>query len=323
MGQYDTTLGTFLVGIIFNTYLYGLVTFQFAKYWRTKFDDPLAIKLMIFFLFVLDTFHSMAVVYMLWWYCVTNYTNPSVLAFGHWPHMFTPIATALAAVMTQTFLGYRIYRLCRSKMIYGLILVIAIPACVLGIITGVRALIIQVLAGLPVLNNIIIGWLAMQVGCDFLITGILIFLLWRSKTGFRKTDSVVNRLMRGAVQTGLFAGIFSAADLATFLTLPETNLYGMFAIPIGRIYTNTLLDTLLARGELREILAGPIDMDTTQGGGQSTVQWSNRPLQPQGLQLTEVSVQQDVVTFHDDAHEQEQSGDEASFKKLGSMHIPV
>lgn len=44
--------------------------------------------------------------------------------------------------------------------------------------------------------------------------------------------------MRGAVQTGLFAGIFSAADLATFLTLPETNLYGMFAIPIGRIYTN-------------------------------------------------------------------------------------
>lgn len=37
-----------------------------------------------------------------------------------------------------------IYRLCRSKMIYGLILVIAIPACVLGIITGVRALIIQV-----------------------------------------------------------------------------------------------------------------------------------------------------------------------------------
>lgn len=44
--------------------------------------------------------------------------------------------------------------------------------------------------------------------------------------------------MRGAIQTGLFAGIFSIADLATFLTLPETNLYGMFAIPIGRIYTN-------------------------------------------------------------------------------------
>ena len=27
-------------------------------------------------------------------------------------------------------------------------------------------------------------------------------------------------------------------DLITFVVLPNTNLYGMFAIPIGRIYTN-------------------------------------------------------------------------------------
>lgn len=66
-------------------------------------------------------------------------------------------------------------------------------------------------------------------------------ILARSKTGFRKTDTVLNRLIRGAIQTGLFAGIFSLGDLITFVCWPATNFYGMFAIPIGRIYTNVSL----------------------------------------------------------------------------------
>ena len=115
--------------------------------------------------------------------------------------------------------------------------------------------------------------------------GTLGYLLARSKTGFRQTDSVINQLIRGAIQTGLFAGIFSLGDLITFAKLPETNFYGMFAIPIGRIYTNvsavscmtiqarliygfsqTLLDTLLSRRGLRQQLNGTfVDVDVPVG----------------------------------------------------------
>jgi hypothetical protein len=66
----------------------------------------------------------------------------------------------------------------------------------------------------------------------------LVIVFSRSRTGFRKTDSVLKRLIRGAIQTGLFAGLFSIADLITFIALPNTDLYAMFATPIGRIYTN-------------------------------------------------------------------------------------
>ena len=52
---------------------------------------------------------------------------------------------------------------------------------------------------------------------------------------------MLNRLIRGAIQTGFFAAIFAAGDLITFLRVPSTNFYGMFAIPIGRIYTNVSL----------------------------------------------------------------------------------
>lgn len=67
---------------------------------------------------------------------------------------------------------------------------------------------------------------------------VLAITLYRSKTGFRRTDTVLNHLIMGAIQTGLFATIFSLGDLISFLRDPLTNLYGMFAFPIGRIYTN-------------------------------------------------------------------------------------
>jgi hypothetical protein len=96
----------------------------------------------------------------------------------------------------------------------------------------------------------------MRVVVDTFITTTLVTVFARSRTGFRKTDSVLNRLIRGAIQTGLFAGIFSVCNLITFVVLPNTTLYGMFAIPIGRVYTNTLLDTLLIRESFRAEMNG-------------------------------------------------------------------
>ncbi|KAF8838182.1 hypothetical protein BDN67DRAFT_955487 [Paxillus ammoniavirescens] len=263
MGLYDTTIGTLLVGIFFNTFLYGLVTYQFAAYYRTKFNDRPITKYMVLFLFILDTFHSMSAIYMAWTYTVTNFDNPAALAEAEWPYTFTPIGTALAALVTQLYLGYRIWCLSSSKFLYVVVIVLAIPSFALGMACGIKAWMIRVLSELPSITPLVIAWLAMQVVVDTFITGTLIIILTLSRTGFRKTDTVLNRLIRGAIQTGLFAGIFSLGDLITFVRLPTTNLYGMFAIPIGRIYTNTLLDTLLTREELKAQLAGTYDIDLT------------------------------------------------------------
>jgi len=68
MGEYDTTIGVLLIGIFFNTFLYGLVTYQFALYKRMDFNDRLSVKAMVVFLFLLDTVHSASIIYMAWYY---------------------------------------------------------------------------------------------------------------------------------------------------------------------------------------------------------------------------------------------------------------
>ncbi|KAK7690033.1 hypothetical protein QCA50_006678 [Cerrena zonata] len=327
MGAYDKTIGTLMIGIVFNTYLFGLVTFQFAKYYRTKFNDPPAIKLMVLFLFILDTVHSASVIFMLWDYVVTNYANPEALSIGGWPLLFTPCATAMAAICTQAFLGYRIYRLTGSKILYGIILTISIPAFVVGMVVGAEAIVISILADLPKINNPVIAWLSMQVAADVMITVVLTTIFARSKTGIRRTDTVLNRLIRGTIQTGLFASIFSLGDLITFLTLPDTNLYGMFAIPIGRIYTNTLLDTLLTRDALRTELDAETDATSTtlEGSDRSTMRWANKKVAntTTGISLGDINITRTTnVTFQNadgskSGHQEEQEDvDDNSVKTL-------
>jgi len=205
---------------------------------------------------------------------------------------------------------------------------IAIPAFAMGMAVGIRAIMIGVLAELPQINNIVIAWLAMQVAVDVLISVSLSSILLRSRTGMKNTDAVIYRLVRGAVQIGLFAVIFSLGDLVCFLKVPETNLYGMFAIPLGRIYTNTLMDTLTSRTTLINKLNGITDFDTSTPsifGKLSTLRWSNKKKSvlttTTGIELTEVEVRPDVVVLHDDSGREV---DNNSFKyKRGSMHGAV
>ena len=75
-------------------------------------------------------------------------------------------------------------------------------------------------------------------GANLQSPATLVTVFCRSRTGFRKTDTGLNRLIRGTIQTGLFAGIFSVCCLIAFVVLPNTTFNAMFAIPIGRIYTN-------------------------------------------------------------------------------------
>ncbi|GJE97356.1 hypothetical protein PsYK624_135720 [Phanerochaete sordida] len=309
MGEFDLSLGTLYVGILFNTFLFGLVVFQFLLYKRRKFNDPLPLKAMVLFLFLLDSVHSIACIWMGYYYCVTGYGNPATLGEAIWPYTLTPIATGWASMVTQIFLGWRVYRFTENRYLYGLIIGLAIPSCALGMTCGIKAWIIKESAKLSVLSNLVTAWLVLQVTVDALVTIALGIVLTRSKTGFRKTDTVVNKLIRGAIQTGLFAGIFSIGDLITFSRWPNTNFYGMFAIPIGRIYTNTLLDTLISRNDLRAQLHGTVDLDSARqapsllqwarGGGGGPTGASTTQATSTGIALSEISVQKDVVVFGD------------------------
>ncbi|KAJ3562531.1 hypothetical protein NP233_g9514 [Leucocoprinus birnbaumii] len=280
MGEYDLTLGVQIIGIFFNTYLFGIVTIQFITYFERsqqlslsvprahmltspiEYKDPWWIRAAVIVLLVIDIVHSTSIIYMAWEYFVQNFNNPSIVAVALWPYTFTPIATGLAAIVTHSFLSYRIYRLNNQRWLLIVFLVLALAVFATAVASGIKAWIIVDMSKLQVLRTLCTWWLVLQMVVDTSIAIVMAFTLWRAKTGYRKTDSVIHRLIRGAIQTGIFSTIFAAGDIICFIASPSTQLYGMFALPLGRIYTNTLMHTLNMRGGLQEMLAETVELTT-------------------------------------------------------------
>ncbi|KAI0265398.1 hypothetical protein BC834DRAFT_183534 [Gloeopeniophorella convolvens] len=71
-------------------------------------------------------------------------------------------------------------------------------------------------------------------------TGFLMRALHKSRSGFLRSDTVISYLIRQAIQTGLFASIFSIAYLVTWQWFRATAVFSIFAMNIG------LLDTMVS-----------------------------------------------------------------------------
>ncbi|EIW74989.1 hypothetical protein CONPUDRAFT_140331 [Coniophora puteana RWD-64-598 SS2] len=251
MDHHSATLGCLIIGIFFNTFLYGVVTYQYIAYFKTNFGDHYALKLMTSFLFLLDSTYSVGLVYTAWFYVVANYTNPSALQESTWAYGITSFATEGCAIITQGFLAWRIYRLSHSRILPIVGLVLSTIAFAFGAGVALKGLIIGYIPDFVAFEWLVVAWAVSAVIADSYITITLIIILIKSRNRLLKSPPcyhmLINRFIRCTIQTGVPADLFAILAVASYLRWPDSNLYGMLAIPIGRLYSMTLLDTLLNR----------------------------------------------------------------------------
>jgi len=171
-----------------------------------------------------------------------------------WPYPTTVIFIVLASVPIQHFLAWRIKSFSRSWPLFALISFFSVAQGVCGFTGGVLATISADPAHRS-LGPIADAWVSIGVFTDVLITALLLFFLQRSKTGFKHTDSIIERLIRISVETAAIGLFVCIIDVVVFTTKTNTNLHFLFALPQPRIYTNTLMMTLNSRKSLREEMA--------------------------------------------------------------------
>ncbi|KAJ7692618.1 hypothetical protein B0H17DRAFT_1200434 [Mycena rosella] len=72
-------------------------------------------------------------------------------------------------------------------------------------------------------------------------------------------DKVLNHLICTTIQSGFFTGavrsFFALGALLSSRLVPGTSMISLFAMPIGRVYTHTMMDHLIRHEQLRNILA--------------------------------------------------------------------
>jgi len=211
---------------------------------------------------ILDTLHQALITHTVYTYTITDWGNPAQLQVLVWSLLVEVIFTGITAFVVQSFLTIRIWRLSgRNVYITGTAATLVLGGLLSCIIYLSRAFKYKTLEGLANVKAESMSVNVIGAAADVLISGTLCTLLNFSRTGFHKSDAIINKLIIFTVNTGLLTSLCALASLISILVAGNTFVYIAFFFCLGRLYTNSLLATLNARKTIRG--TGSSEVETT------------------------------------------------------------
>ncbi|KAE9383489.1 hypothetical protein BT96DRAFT_1027191 [Gymnopus androsaceus JB14] len=267
----DNTMGALLVGILFSSALWGISAAQTYIYFDTFYNqDTLRLKLLVVFIFGLDTAHQIMLCHLIYVYLVSNFGNPNYLALVVWsilvrhyilfirmntltPFKVMVILSAIIAATIQLFMCWRIWIL-SNKSVYWIIplVVVVLASFVITVVYFVRSWSLRTWVELADLSKISRAVNGLNFGGDIVITFAMVYLLDTSKT-----NALMNRLMYFCLATGLLTTVCAICSLVSISVWPNTFVYIGFYVVLARLYVNSFLATLNAREKLRALNRPP------------------------------------------------------------------
>ncbi|KAK7460660.1 hypothetical protein VKT23_009375 [Stygiomarasmius scandens] len=248
----DNTMGVMLLGIIVSAILYGISLVQTMYYFNRYPKDVWYLKALVTITLVLDTVHMAFTTHTIYHYLVTEYYNKEALNFMIWSVLAEAVPTGVTGCLVQLFYTVRVWRLSNKNWflaIFILVMVLGDAAC--GTAWVIISLLRETFQDLLGISGLTMTINVLSAAADVVIAVALCFLLQKSRTGFTRTDTIINKLILFVVNTGLATSLCAVASLISLLASPDTLIYAAFYFCIGRLYSNSLLAALNARNHIR------------------------------------------------------------------------
>ncbi|OCB85117.1 hypothetical protein A7U60_g7742 [Sanghuangporus baumii] len=300
----DNTYGALLIGTMVAMGLWGAATIQMYYYFNQFPKDEWRLKALVVAVWTLDTTHQGLISHSCYAYLVTNYANPTFL------YTITSSLSVMVLIsvsyfrlrsreidllrdlqgiicfLVQFFLLYRVWRLSEKNMF---LVIILFAMSVAQFVTN--ALYYTKGSNLTVITLSSIAWLSklvnsLSAGTDVSIAAVLIYLLHRSRTGFKRSETLINKLIFFTINTSALTSIVAVFSVIFVTVYPDALIYVAFYVNISKsafsffvlgysilltvfeireVYTNTFFATLNARKSTRD------GFDSTYNQGSSMI----------------------------------------------------
>ncbi|KJA16959.1 hypothetical protein HYPSUDRAFT_147030, partial [Hypholoma sublateritium FD-334 SS-4] len=243
--------GPMFIGFVFNVFLYGIMITQVYLYFT-------AYKQFVIFLLAADTANTIfdaaylyrALIVHFGAYCLNSCIPSSSL---------DPALTGIIAGAVQLFFAWRLRVLTHSWALASIVVLGALSGLAGAVATSFEVGKIPQFVNFRDFKGVVIMWLVSESVTDIIITSILVwYLLQKHKTGFKESDYMVDRIIRITVQTGLVTSIAATLDLILFLAFvtltpaaERARRHLIFNFPLCKLYSNSLMSSLNARGGWR------------------------------------------------------------------------
>ncbi|KAM5536912.1 hypothetical protein V8D89_009459 [Ganoderma adspersum] len=246
LSAFKESLACLLFGAIVATAVYGITVLQTYIYFGNSGRDSIRLKSFVALLFALDTVSLALIVDILYQFVVSDFGDPLLLLKALPAMAWENGVTIVIATLTQCYFAYRLWILSRGNiMLTSTIIILALCSCGSGIVISVNFYTHRNNLFLSSIETRILSGLAngLSVVCDVVIAASLSYYLHSKRTGFKRTDSMINWLIIYAVNWGALTAICQAGHMITTVALPGRFIFLLFAFLDGRLYCNTLLAT--------------------------------------------------------------------------------
>ncbi|KIJ98747.1 hypothetical protein K443DRAFT_680496 [Laccaria amethystina LaAM-08-1] len=252
MGPLESTIGFLLSGVLFTTFMFGIVTVQTYIYFSTFRNDRRILKWLISLIWFLELGTMLCISIGTYTIFVTNFGHPERLARNPDPMNSAVLVGGLVDHLVKAIFIYRLYRFSSKLLICIALWGLSLFLFSIIIISTTRAL----RPGPLKPRSEIFEWLlsvtflgsAVQ---DLCIAGSMCYYLRGQRRGLTKsTTLLLDKLFAYSIQTGLATSLVAVAAAVSFLSMREIYVWMMFYMLMHTFFSNALLSSLNNRAGL-------------------------------------------------------------------------
>ncbi|THU80499.1 hypothetical protein K435DRAFT_874328 [Dendrothele bispora CBS 962.96] len=257
----------YFYGSIIAFVLLGINIVQAWIYYNTN-TDKLPLKLLVGALILVDFATTCLHAQILHHYLVEQYGNIIILSFIPVSLVVEYFLMLITVLAVEYFFAFRVWQLQKFHW--------AVPALILLCSTGGAGCGIASAIGQAQDNQIAsldlrkqkfeVGWnYSLSALSDIITTIALSWSFFSSKTGIRRTDTLLKKLLQYTVTRGLFVSLMQTALVITFLVNPVKLWWTPFHLSMGKIYVLTMVAMLNTRKNLHTKATVGIITDSEMG----------------------------------------------------------
>ncbi|KAJ7903994.1 hypothetical protein B0H13DRAFT_2334926 [Mycena leptocephala] len=299
----DSTYGVWLVALFLETILYGMGVLQGWIYFADRpVTDSRVTKALVLIVLALETIQVVFFFRSSYFRFVDRFGQIQIDLI--WADSLQLLAAYLSAFTVQIYFVIRIHKLTKMRAKISLLaigiytiarydpptaysfvhhffqLTLAVVQILAGIAQTILSYDLRSFEKLSETKAVTTLQTAASLACDLLITTYLCVFLGSKKGEMMKTNTMMDLLIRDAINRGALTALSSGVTMVLFLALPDTFWFFLGLAPSSKLYMNSMLAALNMRKRTREKL------DTNDKGWNSiplgTVPTINGPKKIQG-----------------------------------------
>ncbi|KAE9401453.1 hypothetical protein BT96DRAFT_974734 [Gymnopus androsaceus JB14] len=251
----NATFGAMVSGIWIQQLFLGFILAQMVDYYRYHFlEDSIFNKTVVTLLLAFNLLLGGTDFHVLYRSAVLFYGEYEFYNLQAWTFWIEPGFTAVVGFLAHMFFLVRCHRMIKSKLITACLTLVVLFSLIEGLAVSASLFKDKTFESIGRFRTPVILWLVSTPLADVSIATVLIVHLLKSRTHYKSTNMVITRMVIKSMETSGMTAIVASLNLFLWLPLQNAAYYLLPQFSMSRIYTITVLATLLARDEYRNIL---------------------------------------------------------------------